>query len=316
MKNIFNLQLDLVKIVTVILLLVGSSAQRVFAQQESQYTQYMYNTSTINPAYAGSQEALSAILLYRNQWLNIDGAPKTLNFTMHSQLGRRTGGAITFISDKIGPSVESTLSTDFSYTVPVGEYAQLAFGVKGGLSMLNVDYTELSIFNPGDDVFQENIDNRISPIAGAGVYYYNDKFYAGVSVPNLLSTRYSDNTAISEARQRPNFYLITGYVFDINRDLLFKPAFLTKAVSGAPIAVDISANFLYKQKFTLGAAYRAGAAISGLAGFQLSDTIQLGYSYDSNINSINNFTPGSHEIFLSFSLGLKRDDRLLQPRFF
>lgn len=301
---------------TVISLFLIMSLQNLLAQQDVQYTQYMYNTGTINPAYVGSQEALYATLMYRNQWAGLEGAPKVMNLTINSQLGRRTGGGLSFTSDNIGPSKESTLALDFSYTIPIGEYSQIAFGAKGGINLLNIDYSLLTMGDFGDPEFQQNIDNRLSPLVGLGAYFYNDSFYVGLSVPNILTTTYYDDVAQSNAQRRPNFYFIAGYVFNISEELLFKPAFLTKAVESAPLAFDLSANFLYNQQFTLGVAYRLNVAFSALAGFQVNENIQIGYAYDYNTTDLGAYVSGSHEVFLRFSLGERRDARLLEPRFF
>ncbi len=316
MEQRYTFDFTLLKKATMRLFFFGVGIVYVFGQQDTQYTQYMYNTNTINPAYAGSQEALTATLLYRNQWLGLEGAPEVLNFTAHSQLGRRTGAGFSFTSDKIGPSSESTINADFSYTIPIGEINQLAFGLKGGMNLLNIDYASLTIYNSDDTEFQQNIDNRLSPIAGAGVFLYNNEFYAGLSVPNVLKTTYYNDRTISNAQERPNFYFVSGYVFELSRYWLFKPALLAKAVKDAPIAVDVSANFLFNEKFTVGAGYRFGTSISFLSGFQADDHILIGYAYDYSFTNLGNYTSGSHELFIRFSLGDKRDDKLLTPRFF
>ena len=318
MKQQHTFQFNFFKMASILGFFFGVSMPCLLAQQDSQYTQYMYNTSTINPAYAGSQESIMATLLYRNQWTKLDGAPETVNFTIHSPLGERTGGGLSFTSDNIGPSKESTIVADFSYTIPTGKYSQLAFGLKGGVNLLNVDYSLLTIYNPSDAQFQQNIDNRLSPLVGVGAFFYTNQFYAGLSVPNVLSTTHYDNRTISNARERPHLYFITGYVFELNKSWLFKPAFLGKALQGAPAIFDVSANFLYNEKFTIGAAYRYGTAVSGLAGFQLNKNILLGYAYDYETTNLGRyFTNGSHEIFLRFSFGGGREDGiLLSPRFF
>jgi len=286
-----------------------------FAQQDSQYTQYMYNTETINPAYAGSRGALSFTGLYRNQWAGLDGAPETLNFTVNTPVRERVGLGLTFVQDKIGPSDESTIAIDFSYTIPVNDNIKIAFGIKGGINLLNVDYSILTIEDPTDNEFQYNIDNRVTPIVGAGVYLFNDTWYAGLSVPNMLETTHYDDSTISNASEKPNFYAIAGYVFTLSDTVKLKPAVLGKFTSGAPIALDVSANFLFLEKFTLGVAYRLDAAVSALAGFQISDTFFAGYSYDFDTTGLGNYNSGSHEIFLRFEI-FKTTNRVISPRFF
>lgn len=316
MKQRYIYNFNFFKIASILGFFFGFSMPFLLAQQDAQYTQYMYNTNTINPAYAGSQESITGTLLYRNQWAGLDGAPKTLNFTVHSQLGRKTGAGLSFTSDNIGPSKESTIAADFSYTIPIGEFSQVAFGLKGGINLLNVDYSLLTIFNPSDSQFQQNIDNRLSPLAGIGAFFYNSQYYVGLSVPNVLRTTHYDDITISNAQERPNLYFIAGYVFEINRLWLFKPAFLAKLLQGAPASIDLSANFLYDETFTIGAGYRYGSALSVLVGFQINKNILIGYGYDYDTSNLSNYSSGSHELFIRYSLGDKRDDKLLVPRFF
>ncbi|WP_299665853.1 type IX secretion system membrane protein PorP/SprF [uncultured Polaribacter sp.] len=319
MKTTHTFQFNFLKITTIVLFLLGCTTQQFFGQQDTQYTQYMYNTSTINPAYAGSHESITATLLYRNQWAGIVGAPKTINFTIHSSLDewRGIGGGLSLISDKIGAISQTSITSDFSYTVRSGEVSELAFGIKAGLDVLSIDNSLLTIYDPTDLKIIQNLRNRSSPIIGAGVYYYNEEFYVGLSVPNLLTTKiYDDNTAVSQARKRQNFYLMSGYVFELNADWFFKPAVLVKAVDGAPVAVDLSANFLYNERFTMGAGFRYNAAFSGLVGIQASETLFIGYSYDYDLTDLGTYSNGSHELFVRFSLGDRRNKRLLIPRFF
>ncbi len=299
--------------VTVLLL---STSESAFAQQDPQFTQYMYNTTQINPAYAGSRGVMSIFGLYRTQWVGLDGAPKTANLSVNTPLGNsRMGLGVSFTNDVIGVMDENNLSIDLSYTVDLSERFKLSFGMKGTANLLNVDYTKLNIYNPGDVAFQENIENQFSPNIGAGLYVHSDKTYFGLSVPNFLSTdRYEDN-AVSTMKQKMNFYLIGGHVFDLSSSLKFKPAFLAKAVEGAPIQLDLTANFLINEKFTVGAAYRWDASVSGLVGFQVSDGLFIGYTYDTDTTKLARYNSGSHEIFLRFEL-FNRFNRITTPRFF
>lgn len=291
----------------------------VNGQQDSQFTHYMYNTSTINPAYAGSRGQLGLIGLYRKQWVNLDGAPETINFSVNTPLGLqgRNGLGLTFVQDRIGPSNESTIAADISYYIKVGQRARLAFGVKGGVNLLSVDYSKLNIHNPTDELQQNNIDNRLQPLVGAGLYLHDgEKWYVGASVPNILDTTHYDDSTVSNASERPNFYFIGGYVFDFGPNVRFKPASLIKFTAGAPLAVDLSANFLFYEKFTLGAAYRLDADVSGLVGFQISDGLLLGYAYDHGVQNLRHYNSGSHEVFLRFEIVRGKGKRFITPRFF
>lgn len=287
------------------------------AQQDSQFTQYMYNTHTINPAYAGNRGMLSMYGLYRAQWVGLDGAPTTMNFSMNSPVGRQgVGLGLSFIRDEIGPSIENNLAVDFSYTIRTSSETKLSFGLKGGFNDLDVDYTKLNQGDETEAVFGNNV-NRFSPLIGVGAYFHrSDRWYVGVSSPNLLKTKhYSEDVQSSEVTEEIHAYLIGGYVFDLNSGTKFKPAVLLKGVTGAPLAMDLSANFMFNEEFTLGAAYRLDAAISGLAGFQVSDQLLIGYAYDYDTTELGNYNSGSHEIFLRFELGT-RTRSLVNPRFF
>lgn len=294
-----------------VLLLLGPESR---AQQDSQYTQYMYNTSSFNPAYAGSRKSLSILALYRNQWVGLEGAPETLNFTLHSPVGiQGVGLGLGFTSDKIGPSTESVITADFSYTIPVDYSTRLAFGIKGGLSLMDLDPGKLLIYDPNDyDLAQKNY---AAPVIGAGIFLYSDKWYAGLSTPNFLETDHYDDVQVSTATEKTHIYLIGGYVFTLNPNLKLKPAVLGKVVAGAPVSIDVSANALLYNRVTLGLAYRMDAAVSGMAGFQVSENIMIGYAYDYETTALSRYNSGSHEVFLRFELGTRYNAKE-NPRFF
>lgn len=300
------------KLVFIISLLAGLLA---YGQQDPQYTQYMYNTINVNPAYAGSREVFSVFGLHRTQWVGLDGAPVTNTVSMNTPVGSNVGLGLSFVNDRIGPMDENSISADFSYTIPATEESKLAFGVKATAHLLNVDYTKLNIYNSTDPRFQTNINNDFSPNVGAGVYWYSDKAYAGFSIPNFLETnKYKDN-ATSVVREKMHYYLIGGYVFDLSYNVQFKPAFMAKTVVGAPLQLDLTANFLFNEKFTAGLAYRWDAAISALAGFQITDGIFVGYTYDMDTTELANYNSGSHELYLRFEMPLKAK-KVVNPRFF
>jgi type IX secretion system PorP/SprF family membrane protein len=285
-----------------------------YAQQDAQYTQYMYNTINVNPAYAGSRGVTSIFGLHRTQWVGLDGAPTTNAFSINAPLGSNLGGGLSFVNDRIGPTNENTISADISYTVQTSETYKLSFGVKGTANLFNLDVSKLNPEQAGDPSLQ-NLDNNFSPNVGAGIYFHSDKLYLGASVPNFFETkRYSDNDFVVN-KERMNFYFIGGYVFDVTESLKFKPAFLTKVVEGAPLQLDVSGNFLINEKFVLGAAWRWSAAVSLMAGFQVSDGIYIGYGYDLETTRLRRYNSGSHEVFLRFEL-FKRENKIVSPRFF
>jgi type IX secretion system PorP/SprF family membrane protein len=301
----------------VMIMLFGFISCLGFAQQDSQYTQYMYNTHIVNPAYAGNRGLLSISSLYRTQWVGLDGAPETLNFSMNSPIALKgVGIGLTFVSDKIGPSSESNLVLDVSYTIPLSEYTKLSFGIKGGANLLNVDYSRLNIFDPNDSDFSTNIENRLSPLIGTGLYlHHSDKWYLGISSPNFLNTTRNNGVATSTVGKRVHYYGIVGYVFDVNKNLKLKPAALAKIVTGTPLSLDISINLMFSNKFTFGLAHRLDAAASVLAAFQISDKLMIGYGYDYETTDLGSYNSGSHEIFLRFEFATKTRI-IVNPRFF
>lgn len=296
----------------------------IYAQQDPQFTQYMYNTNIINPAYAGTQGDANITTLYRAQWVGLDGAPETQTFNLNTPLLLRQRGlteqglglGLSFVNDNIGPSSEQFLAVDFSYRIQTSENTSLSFGLKAGGNLLNVDFTQLQIFDPTEETFAQNIESRFTPNIGAGIYYYSERWYTGASVPNLLETEHYDDIQQSTAKERQTFYFIGGYVFEMSPDFLFKPAFLTRITSGAPASVDLSANFIYRNQLTLGASYRIDAAVSALAGFQINPTWFIGYAYDMDTTRLGNFNGGSHELFMRIDLNWFGDKLCGCPRLF
>ncbi len=283
------------------------------AQQDAQFTQYMYNTININPAYAGSRGAMSIFALYRTQWVGLEGAPVTSAASMNTPLNESNLGlGITVVNDKIGPTNETTISADLSYTVPTSETWKLSFGMKATANLFDLDASRL---NPVDNDPSLYNYSKFSPNIGAGVYLHSDKAYVGLSIPNFIETNRYDKDQVAIFKEKINYYLIAGYVFDLNENLKFKPALLTKVVEGAPLQIDASANFMIFDKLMLGASYRWSAAVSAMVGFQISDGLYVGYGYDRETTGLNNTNSGSHELFLRFEL-FSNINKITTPRFF
>jgi type IX secretion system PorP/SprF family membrane protein len=300
-----------------LLLLLLITTVSVSAQQDAQYTQYMYNTVSVNPAYAGSRGQISVAALHRSQWLGLDGAPTTQTFNIHSPISYKgLGLGLSIVNDKIGPTSETNFDVDFSYTVWTSTEGRLSFGLKASANLLDVNFDELNQFGP-DQTLQQNIDNRLSPNIGAGIYYHTNKFYAGLSVPRFLETSHFEESSLSTAKEQMNFYFITGYVWDLNPFLKFKPTLLTKVVQGAPLQLDLSTNFMFNEKFILGGAYRWDAAFSGMAGFNISKKFLIGIAYDRETTELGNaaFNSGSFEVILRYDF-ITTKNNLKSPRFF
>ena len=285
-----------------------------FAQQDAQYTQYMYNTINVNPAYAGSRGALSIFGLHRAQWVGMDGAPVTNSFSVNTPINEsKIGIGVSVVNDKIGPTVANKISADISYTIQTSETWKLSFGIKGSADMFDLNVNDLNPEDQNDPQFQNY--QKFTPNVGAGIYLHSDKAYVGISIPNMIQTNNYNDEEVAIYKELMSYYLIAGYVFDINYNLKFKPALMTKLTSGAPLQIDLSANFMYNDKFVLGAAYRWDAAFSGMAGFQVYEGLFVGYAYDSDTTNLKNYNSGSHEIFLRFEL-FNHLNKIVSPRFF
>jgi type IX secretion system PorP/SprF family membrane protein len=302
------------KILYLTLLLVALGS---YGQQDAQYTNYMYNTMNVNPAYTGTRGVLSVFGLHRTQWVGIDGAPVTNTFAVSSPIERTNlGVGLSFVNDRLGATTENIISGDVSYTIKTSQSYKLSFGIKLTANLFDFDRSKLNPQNTSDTSL-ENF-NKFSPNIGAGIYLHSDKTYVGFSVPNLLENKYdyNDNSLQGSVyKERLNAYLIAGHVFDLSENLKFKPAGLMKAVKGAPLQVDLSGNFLINEKLTLGLAWRWSAAVSALAGFQINPSWFIGYGYDLETTNLRRYNSGSHEIFLRYEL-FRKAEKIVSPRFF
>lgn len=303
--------------ILLIIILSASTQSVVNAQQDAQYTQYMYNTMSINPAYAGSRETLSAMGLYRTQWINLEGSPKTINFNIHKPIGSKEnmGAGLSIIRDEHGITSETYIDAAFSYSIKPSFESTLSFGLNVTGHLFDVNFGSNLLYEYNPEALQ-NI-NRFNPNFGAGVYYrHSDVWYLGLSVPRILNSKHFDKEEVNlVAKERMHFYLIGGYVFDLSETIKFKPAFLTKAVAGAPLQLDVSANFWFNEKFSVGAAWRWDAALSAMVGLNITDNLMIGFAYDGETTDLSGYNDGSYEVFLRFEL-MKNRGRILSPRFF
>ena len=285
----------------------------VHAQQDPQYTQYMYNMNVVNPAYAGSKENLSIGLLYRDQWSGFEGAPKTFTMSAHSPIGDKTGVGLSAISDENGPVKETNVYADFSYTLRFGNNTNLAFGVKAGATFHDVNLTSLLLDDQADPAFAKNINNTY-PNFGAGFLFYSDNYYLGLSVPNFLSSTHldSDPDGIEYGNEEMHYFATAGYVFQLGDNLKFKPSTLVKASFESPLSFDLNANFLFYDRFEIGASYRYEDAVSGLMSIRATDWIQIGFAYDHSISDIDE---PSYEAFVIFDIFFNKKT-YRSPRYF
>lgn len=289
-------------------------------QQDPQYTQYMLNAQVINPALVGLRGVSTIGILHRSQWLGLDGAPTTQTLNFSTPLSEKVGIGFSAVNDGIGngTSQETFLDAAFSYSFPISDFATITFGINASAHILNLDFSQLVNF--GVETSLPNVDNRFTPNFGVGTYLNTDRFYLGLSAPRIFGTEHFDNDSQDTflASERMNFYLISGYIFELNRDLKLRPGILLKAVQGAPLSADITSSILYNERFSFGAAYRLDSAVSGLFGFQVSEKLLLGLAYDWETSALGStrFNDGSFEMFLRFDFITNFNRRNLGGNFF
>ena len=285
------------------------------AQQLPQFTQYMYNTISINPAYAGSRETLSVVGLHRSQWVGLEGGPTTQTLSIHTPLrNEKIGLGLSIINDELGYENLSYIYGDFSYTIQTSEKAKLAFGLKAGFTSYSLDpeYRQSQI----DDPTIRGIEDRWSPNIGAGVYWNTNRWYLGLSAPRILTTNNNREEGY-QALERISYYFTGGYVFDFGESTKFKPAMLLKATNGAPLSFDVTANFLFNEVFWIGGSYRINeraSAIGGIADFQISKQFRIGYAYEYPLSDLRPYTSGTHEVLIMFEVF--KSKRVKSPRYF
>jgi type IX secretion system PorP/SprF family membrane protein len=298
-------------------LVVFSMTMELQAQQDPHYTQYMYNMNVINPAYAGSKENLSIGMLYRKQWVEIEDAPTTATFSGHAPVGKNVGLGLSVISDKIGPVEENNIYGDFSYTLQLGGEHKLAFGLKAGLTLHQVGlFSDINHTLPdqNDPAFAQNTSNSYFNL-GSGLFYYTNKYYLALSVPNMMKSKHLDFNGRKFGSEVSHYFLTGGYVFDVSENIKFKPFFMMKSAFNAPTSLDLSTNFLFNEKFEAGVTYRLEDSFGAMINYAISPNVKLGYAYDHIVSDLNVTTPSSHEIVLLFDLNFPRKVSS-SPRFF
>ena len=287
---------------------------KIQAQQDPQYTQYMYNMNVVNPAYAGSKESLSITALYRNQWTGLEGNPVTFTFSAHSPINKKVGLGLSAIKDELGPVSETNIFADFSYTLQITNTIKIALGLKAGLTFHDVGLATLELQDPNDPFFSQNINNTY-PNIGAGAFMYGEKFYIGLSVSNMLKSVHLDENGLKYGSETNNYFATAGYVFQLSENVKLKPSVMVKSAFDAPISYDANLNALFYDRFELGASYRLDDSFSGLVGFQITPNIRVGYAYDHVTSDLKAVGPASHEVILTFDIFF-RPPSTISPRFF
>jgi type IX secretion system PorP/SprF family membrane protein len=276
----------------------------------------MYNTLWLNPAYAGTRDLLTATAIHRSQWVDFNGAPMDQSFTLHAPVLAHKGGCgLSFINDQLGPTKSTWVGGDFAYQIKINSKSKLSVGVKGMVNIYRNNISALKLDQQNDVAFAQNVQS-VLPNVGTGVYYYSKKFYAGISAPRLLQNHFSGSAA-ALAREQRHYFFITGCAINLNAKIVFKPTAFVKVTAGAPIEGDITPTFIFSEKFYLGINYRTGDALGALVGINLTEQINIGYSYDwSFANTTMTYNTGSHEIMLRYDLIYKADKKIKSPRYF
>jgi type IX secretion system PorP/SprF family membrane protein len=290
----------------------------VNAQQESLLSQYMFNGLVLNPAYAGSKDYASITAMFRKQWTGFPGSPVTQSASIHGPLkSKKVGLGLMISNDHVGVTAQTDVYGSYAFHIPLPN-AKLALGLQGGFSYVKSKLSDLTVWDSNDQVFELNTQTNLLPNFGAGVYYYREKFYAGISVPHLLNydPERTLGIEINDAfRQTRHYYLTAGGVVNLSRDIKFKPSALLKYVQGAPFQYDLNANFLLNDILWVGATYRSNDAIVAMIEYQINKKLRLGYSYDITLTKLSNYESGTHEIMLGYDFGYNIL-KMKNPRYF
>jgi type IX secretion system PorP/SprF family membrane protein len=287
------------------------------AQQDPMYTQYIHNLLAVNPAYAGSRDAMTFVLLHRNQWVGIEGAPKTENLTLHSPLkNQNLGLGISLVNDRIGPTKQTGVYADFAGRIRVSERGRLAFGIKAGFNHLRTDLVNLTTQTSGDPAFSQNVD-RFMPNIGVGVYYDLPNFYVGFSIPKIIENAHHDYEIIGQeqAKEHRHYFLMLGSLHSLSRDVKIKPTFMMRLVENAPLSAEVTVNMIFEDRFWLGGFYRLEDAMGLMVAFNITPQFRFGYSYDYTLTDLSGYTKGSHEVMIIYDFTY-RDKRIVSPRYF
>lgn len=301
----------------------------VFGQQDPQYTQYMYNQSVVNPAYATNElGVINFGAMHRTQWSSAIGSPKTYNFFVHAPLSNKIEVGLSIVTDDIGDGVlkENNIYADFAYVLKLAEGHKLSLGLKAGVTNFNTNFNNfrfpdediLTGFVPNDLAFVNQ--NKTLPNFGTGAFYFTENYYLGVAVPNLLRSQHIEerNGLNSLGGEELHLFVNGGYVFKMSDVVKLKPSFMMKAVKGSPIVLDTSLNVLFNNRFEGGLSYRLNDSFSAMFNVKAFDSLRIGYAFDFTTTNLSNFNSGTHEIMVLFdfdTLGLQKGyDK--SPRFF
>ncbi len=300
-----------------ILICVMAFSYVSYGQQDSEYTQYMFNKLVINPSYAGSLDAFSTTAIYRHQWAGMDGAPRTFSINAHAPFGEHSGIGGYIENDKIGVHNRFSLFGSYAYRLDLGNAGQLSLGLQAGVQHYRSNWTEANALDPDDIVLADDY-SKLMPNFGLGALYYADNYYIGLGIPHLINNKLDNVT--KEAHQFRHYFLGGGMMFDAGTNLKILPSVLLKSVPGrAPLEADLNIHFLLRDALWLGVGYRTADALAFLLEYQFVNGLRLGYAYDLTLTKLGPFNSGTHEVMLGwdiFSDGSNPSRKIISPRFF
>ena len=301
-KTIFNIKLAALSLFALTLLKTNTS----FAQQDAQYSMYMFNPLIVNSAYAGTRDALSVTMIGRKQWVGFDGAPSTATLSIHSPLRNEAFSlGLSIIQDEIGPTKNTSFYGDVAYRFDVSSKSRLAFGLKGGLDMFSADFGQLRVANADDIQYTTAIRNQLMPNFGFGAYLNSEKYYVGFSAPKLIRNTYKGSLQGGgglESIQDRHFFLTAGYTFDLNSVVEIIPSFMVKAVEDAPLSADVNVNFFFYEKLWIGGGYRIDDSFIANIVYHFTPKFRAGYAYDYTLSQLGDYNTGTHEVMINYDL--------------
>lgn len=304
------------RLIPILVLMLFAGGKKAFSQHEPMFTQYMFNTLWVNPAYAGTSQALNINAMTRLQWVGLDGAPKTYSAAIHAPITKHKAGVgMTVVNDIFGPIKNTYATGNYAYRVSLNEKLTLSMGIKGGINSYYAGLKDLSLIDKNDPEFQTN-ERQINPNLGVGFYLYSDNFYVGLSAPRLIETSLNGSYAHDDFKTRNHYYFIGGFIWDLGPKWMLKPAILTSSVANAPITNTITIQFLYDERIWLGGMFRPGDAAGAFFNIKVSDRLTVGYGYDFTFTKISKANIGTHEIMVSFDFIDFSPGKVKSPRYF
>lgn len=309
-----------IRIFQFILLLGALSFSELRAQQDPMVSQYPFSAHFVNPAYAGSHPYANLTLIARRQWFGFEGAPFTSYVSFDTPVEKYNIGYGALLShDNIGVTYRTEAAGTFAYHLKLGEKAKLAAGLRAGVTYYQARLTELIYWDQNDEVFANDIDGRVLPNFGLGMYFYTQRFYAGVSIPGLLNYEPGTILNVSSANApflERHYYFISGIAIPAGPNVDVKPAILIKYVANAPVQADFNLSVYLFKTIWIGGSYRTGDGVLGMVEYQATKNLRVGYAYDVAMTNMRKYNDGSHEIMIAWDFIKDEQIRYKSPRFF